>query len=428
MTFESTQSFKTPIPNDPRNRSYTVKVLDDGVTIITQQEMTGSQTSTQVMGRIAKGQTSFIPEKVGNQTLPNQEQIKYFTENSREIVKNYSVPTVLQGTGGSAGGGYAKVNEILGTNVSPPPTLPSSSGTAEFNSEALSQLNENSIPGKPPKNNYGNLRYPFVSEGTEDIKMDVVKFTMKSYKTRRFRADIFGFEKRNEGTTLGTTSIGIQPSISDSNIVSWNGLEMSFGEMMASDAALSIMMKGGVGVKESIEKAIETLNLGPEVQSALLNLLTQQAAGTKGLLPRLTGAISNPNLELLFQGPQLRTFNYNFKLSPRNKRESREVIKIINFFKRGMSVQRTNSDLFLKAPNVFDIQYRYADTNADHKGLNRIKTCALLNCAVDYTPTGSYMTFNDNETQSMVSYNLSLTFQELEPVYEDEYKDGEIGY
>ena len=63
-------------------------------------------------------------------------------------------------------------------------------------------------------------------------------------------------------------------------------------------------------------------------------------------------------------------------------------------------------------------------------GFNKIKTCALINCSVNYTPDGSYMTFNDS-LRTMTSYEISLQFSELEPVYESDYKDiadDEIGY
>ena len=75
------------------------------------------------------------------------------------------------------------------------------------------------------------------------------------------------------------------------------------------------------------------------------------------------------------------------------------------------------NNAFLKTPHVFDIVYQ---TSIDgelkhHPSLNRIKTCALLGCDVDYTPDGTYSTFNDPE-KTMTSYNLTLRFNELEPI------------
>jgi hypothetical protein len=46
-------------------------------------------------------------------------------------------------------------------------------------------------------------------------------------------------------------------------------------------------------------------------------------------LARTTGAILNPNIELLFNAPSLRVFNYRFQLSAREEPESKQIQKII---------------------------------------------------------------------------------------------------
>ena len=59
----------------------------------------------------------------------------------------------------------------------------------------------------------------------------------------------------------------------------------------------------------------------------------------------------------------------------------------------------------------------------EHPSINRIKTCALLSCSVDYTPNNSYMTYSDS-SRSMVAYTMNLQFNELDPVYESDYYTG----
>ena len=40
----------------------------------------------------------------------------------------------------------------------------------------------------------------------------------------------------------------------------------------------------------------------------------------------------------------------------------------------------------------------------------------------DYTPEGSYMTYEgDKDGGSMVKYTITMVFQELDPVYADDY-------
>jgi hypothetical protein len=433
MSFESTQPFKPPITSDPNNRSYTVKVLDDGTTIITQQNITGDRTATQVMGRIPKN-GNFIPEKIGNQTLPNQDQIKYFTENSRDIVKNYSVPTVLQGIGGSAGGGYAKVNEILGTNVSPPPEVgEGGGGEGGIDLDAERFTTTTIAANTQTKKDFGGVgkiwEYPLKRSDQDVIKFTMIEYTPPSglgidEKDNRFTGQIRK-NQQNPEKLLGTVILPIQPTIVDNNSVGWQQDSLNPLELAALDLSLGAITGGIEGARGSIDRIVRTVTGDQEnVRKGILAGFASAAIG-KNVLGRVTGAILNPNIELLFNAPILRSFNYRFQLSAREKEETDQILGIIGWFKRGMAVRRTPAELFLSTPNVFNIQYLLR--GKDHPYINRIKTCALTNCSVDYTPTGSYMTFADG---SMVSYTINLTFEELEPIYQNDYESvgKQIGY
>ena len=63
----------------------------------------------------------------------------------------------------------------------------------------------------------------------------------------------------------------------------------------------------------------------------------------------------------------------------------------------------------------------------EHPFLNKIKPCAMRGFNVDYTPGGSYMTYGDG---SMTSYQVSMQFAELEPIYNDdvEVDSPDMGY
>ena len=105
--------------------------------------------------------------------------------------------------------------------------------------------------------------------------------------------------------------------------------------------------------------------------------------------------------------------------------ESREVAKIIRFFKQGSAVQRTASNLFLKSPHTFKMQYLFRGASGEENPfMGKIKECACTGVSVNYTPQNNYATFTDG---AMTSYELSLSFSELEPVYNDEYgNEGEL--
>ena len=58
-----------------------------------------------------------------------------------------------------------------------------------------------------------------------------------------------------------------------------------------------------------------------------------------------------------------------------------------------------------------------------HPYLNKFKICALQGMSVNYTPSGTYATYTDAAPVNMV---LGLTFQEITPIYAEDY-DTEIG-
>jgi|LakMenEpi03Aug12_release.lakeMendotaPanAssembly.Ray.scaffolds.fasta_scaffold25436_9 hypothetical protein len=295
--------------------------------------------------------------------------------------------------------------------------------------------------------NYGSiddLRYPFkLNLDTQDC----IQFKMFRYVGRSLGAiseETIGNTKisgpgatTRRGTEIvGTVTLPIQPSISDSNGVEWGGTPLNPIQAYAASIARGAMDENGSvadlasDIFGKVSQNLKELKNNKDLQNAFKLYLAQEAVGIQGLLSRTTGAILNPNLELLFNGPTLRNFNFTFRLSPRSAKEAENVKKIIRFFKQGMSVKTSNTTVFLKAPNIFQI--KYISGSKDHPSLNRIKDCALLGCDVDYTPDGTYMTFNDSG-KTMTSYQLTLRFGELEPIYEDDYfnsglNKGDIGF
>ena len=86
-----------------------------------------------------------------------------------------------------------------------------------------------------------------------------------------------------------------------------------------------------------------------------------------------------------------------------------------------MAPIREPSNLFLKAPNTFQVHYLLrGDTSGEHPFIGRMKECALTSVSTNYTPENNYATYEDG---LMVSYQISLTLKELEPVYNDNYQD-----
>ena len=225
-------------------------------------------------------------------------------------------------------------------------------------------------------------------------------------------------------------SLPIQGGIADNNAVDWAGGKL--GPLQGAVASITQNIVSGKDVKpgidagkEAVEKEVKNIQdaIGGATAAALTGVSQDE------LLSRFKGAVVNPNLQLLFKGPTLRPFSFTFTLSPRSAAEARVVRKIVRFFKFNMAIQKTSGQLFLAEPRTFKIRYVNGDfPDSDHAGLNRIKRCALQACNVEYTPAGTYSRFND-QAGTMTQYKIGLQFQEIDPIYSEDYTNSEsIGF
>ena len=290
-------------------------------------------------------------------------------------------------------------------------------------------LNMDSAEGTREK--FPNCRYPL---DIGSLTMDVMKFDMYKYVPNKFSAARFGMDNSGrqgaDRASIGSVVLPITAGISDQNKCDWGSSSMTIFDMAKANIATSAIFDGlGEGVKTGLGEIKKVFDQKDESSTAIGMAFAAQAAGVDKLLPRLTGNVFNPNMELLFKGPALRPFSFKFKLTPRSADESKEVIKIIRFFKQGMAPIRSSSNLFLKSPHTFRIAYLHRGADGQlHRGLNMFKEVALQGFGVNYTPNGNYATYSDGIP---VAYEITMSFTELEPVFNDDYpndNDASIGF
>jgi len=281
----------------------------------------------------------------------------------------------------------------------------------------------NTASGKATgRDNFPNLKYPL---DLTTNKQDVIKFVMLKYKPSTFATETLGFQRpdvNRDKEGIGTVFLPIPAGISDTTNCIWGSDEMTAGQIAGANIALGGITGGGAGFTTKIEEVIGAAigkDKGVDVKTLVATQIAGSAAGAgSGLLKRVTGGALNPNLELLFDKPGLRTFGFTFKMSARSEREAKEIIGILRFFKQGMAPQKSTTNLFVKAPHTFRIEYLHKGKK--HNFLNEFKECALTNLTTNYTPEGQYATFYDGP---MVSYEMQMQFQELDPVFNEDYID-----
>ena len=302
---------------------------------------------------------------------------------------------------------------------------PSSSGTSDSDTQDGTREEE-----------FGFYVFP-ESLRTGQKGQDFLKIDMMKYQPRQLGAQEEGVgssltinDREQNRKSIGTVILPIPGGIQDSQQVQWGSDSMTPMQIAMSNVALAGITQGmGAMVDAGGNALTEATASGEDVKKALANTLAGQAAGAGKLLTRTTGAVMNPNMELLFNSPNMRNFSFQFRLAPRSKSEAMTIIKIIRFFKQGMAAIRSKSRLFLKSPHTFRLAYKHkAGKGAgfgknDHPYLNKFKECALGGFTVNYTPDGQYATYEDGV---MASYQISMNFQEIEPVYNDDYGNAEF--
>lgn len=257
----------------------------------------------------------------------------------------------------------------------------------------------------------------------------------------------------NRTQRVGLVILPMPNKVADSNNVSWG--EDSMNNLSAAAAAntmgsmgttagiglLSQLVTGSAGPGIFAKQVLDLMSggapskdlsllLGPSLASKFL-----KAGGfgveAESILARGAGIVPNSNLELLFNGPTLRTFAFSYRLSPREEAEAVRIRRIIRFFKQSMAVKKITSrggaagqsSFFLGTPNIFQLEYKTRSTTAGGgqfiDGVNRFKTCALTSFQCDYTPDGFWAAYQGGQP---VSTTMSMTFNELEPIYDTDYQ------
>jgi hypothetical protein len=239
---------------------------------------------------------------------------------------------------------------------------------------------------------------------------------------------------------LGTVKMPIPNQLTTANGVSWgegraNAFEAAsflgaFGglrNLISGDKNVGNLLSGAAGTMGDIFGKF-TGGQAPDANTLLASAAARAALASINIntdpnqfITRATGKAINPNLELLFSGPKLRSFQFSFQFAPQNPDDALVTRKIMRFFKQGMLPSRAvSSDLFLMSPNVF----RLAFMNGSQKirSLNSFKLCALTTCQINFTPDNIYQAYDDpSVTSQPVRSQMTLGFTELTPIFHDDY-------
>lgn len=283
----------------------------------------------------------------------------------------------------------------------------------------------------PPGIILGNVEFEKSTENTAEANVGDIIGLKKG--TNLLGQLATGTEKNSFENPHTYLYLPIPQSISDTNSVSWGPDTLdplsAFG-IATGGAALS-RESSARNIIDSILPNLKGAFQETSVKNAFIAAVAGKAYGAfggnvsvTGLISRASGQVFNPNLELLFNGVNLRSFPFTFDLAPRNQTEAKIVKKIIRSFKKAMTAKggtkytSKSGGVFIGAPDIFQLEYKRGKDQ--HPFLNKFKPMALTDMQLNYTGSNTYATYADG---TPVHITVTLTFTELNPVYSGDYDD-----
>ena len=292
------------------------------------------------------------------------------------------------------------------------------------------------------------LRYPLkrIDESDDYLSIQILEYIAPGFggiTAENLTVETSSALQYQNKQVLQTILLPIPQGLSDTSSVGWGDDSLNTAEAFAAKEVsgalgsknyVSALAKGFENAATALTNAAKTGAGQDLVQSAftakLVNSLGGNTSGS-GLLSRATGQVLNPHMELLFKSVSLRSFTFSFDFAPRDADEALQVKQIIRSFKQQMAPKNQGKNgtpnggaggVFIKSPSVFLLEYKTG--NRKHPFLNSFKPMALTNMSVNYAASGAYATYED---ATPVHLQMTIGFQELNPIYNEDYDDIPLG-
>lgn len=273
------------------------------------------------------------------------------------------------------------------------------------------------------------LRYPREIQSGQDF----VSFSHEPYRTNQA---IPGQEASTAGGAAGPPATGqiilympnSTPAISNQNSWKQQNFEGPLGQITRGIgvglAAGAMNLGNGGTVEDAIEGFKSQLNNvkekgGGAARQFVLGKIAETfgLSGAGALTALQRGEVYNPNVELLYEAPQLRGFSLDFVFIPKDVSEAKMMNEIILEFKK-FSAPVDNGTM-LEVPHLWRVTYKSGVGNDTF--MNKFKKCALTTIQVQHNPgTDMHATFSDG---TPLVTAMSLGFQEVDIITRKDHED-----
>ena len=172
--------------------------------------------------------------------------------------------------------------------------------------------------------------------------MDVIKFDMLEFKPRKVTntGPLGGVDRRTPTkyrNAIGTVTLPVPAGIQDQNQAGWGDGRLNPIQAAGVNVALTAFNEGlGAAAGNVAQKIGDIGGNAEQLRQSVKGYFTAAAVGVPldQILARTQGQVLNPNLELLFNGPTLRPFNFTFKILQEVEMRAKKLLKLLDSLNR----------------------------------------------------------------------------------------------
>jgi len=168
---------------------------------------------------------------------------------------------------------------------------------------------------------------------------------------------------------------------------------------------------------DDMKKEIGGVSLGGTAR-ALMRRVASIDAGISGAIDRLTGVALNPHNITVFEGINLRSFQFSWKVYPQSPQDSRAIQSALKQIRRLIHPENYNDE---GVRDVFLLRYPhevFATIWVEEKALIRIGRSVISDLGINYAPSGTPAFFKG--THDPVELEFSITLQEVATLTQQE--------
>lgn len=240
------------------------------------------------------------------------------------------------------------------------------------------------------------FRYPLTVEGqqhTSKLAFNATDFIQGNESTS-MRSEIFGNYKKMKSKNIGSVFLympELETSYTQNYTDDGRGLLWVINNAVQNNGGYNKFF--GKDVLSAVGKDVGAYELNKHAPNVMKDFYRQ---------------VWNQHNSANFTGTHLRRQKFSFDLRPRNPDELAQIAGMIKFFKEN-SATSLQGDTWLRVPSRWYIEEMSNQNSSRVIPLFRFGPAFLTNVDVDYTPDGSWKTF---ESGDPIAIKLHLEFME----------------